>query len=61
MLVLTRKIEQAIILDSPGADPLRIKVLSIRGRSVRLGIEAPLSVRVIREEAKQKERKGEQE
>ena len=47
MLVLSRKIGQRIVV--PQSD-LRIVVLSVRGRQVRLGIEAPPDVAVLREE-----------
>jgi carbon storage regulator len=46
MLVLTRKIHERLLID----DDIRISVLSIRGNQVRLGIEAPDRVKVIREE-----------
>jgi carbon storage regulator len=46
MLVLTRKLEQEIRI---GAD-VTIKVIEIRGNSVRLGIEAPRTVKVLRKE-----------
>jgi carbon storage regulator len=46
MLVLSRKVEERIIID----DNITITVLSIRGNHVRLGIEAPLEVNVVRQE-----------
>ncbi len=46
MLVLSRKSDESILIDGN----IRITVLGIRGGQVRLGIEAPRSVRVIREE-----------
>lgn len=47
MLVLTRKSDEALrILD--GA--IRIVVLDVQGDQVRLGIEAPKSIDVLREE-----------
>jgi carbon storage regulator len=46
MLVLSRKIHQAIVI---GAD-IRVTVVSTRGRQIRLGIEAPSEVVVHREE-----------
>jgi len=44
MLVLTRKIQQQIQI----GDNIRITVLQVKGNSVRLGIEAPRDVRVMR-------------
>ena len=46
MLVLCRKVNESIILDGD----IRIVVLGLRGKQVRLGIEAPERVDIIREE-----------
>ncbi len=46
MLVLSRKLGQSLLI---GKD-IRIKVVEIRGQQVRLGLEAPDDVPVIREE-----------
>lgn len=46
MLVLTRKIGESIIID----DEVDVKVLSVQGGQVSLGIEAPKHIAVHREE-----------
>ena len=46
MLVLTRRSEQRIVI----GDDIVITVLEVKGDTVRLGIDAPRSVRVHREE-----------
>jgi carbon storage regulator len=46
MLVLTRQIGQEIII----GDNIRVTITSIKGDKVRVGITAPPSVRVDREE-----------
>ena len=46
MLVLSRKLNETIIIDGD----IRITVVGIRGNQVRLGIEAPDSVAILREE-----------
>ncbi|MBD3403635.1 carbon storage regulator CsrA [candidate division GN15 bacterium] len=46
MLILTRKLGECITI----GDEIRVSVLGIRGRQVRLGIEAPANVVVHREE-----------
>jgi len=46
MLVLCRRLGEAILI----ADNIRVKVISIRGGNVGLGIEAPRSVAVNRKE-----------
>lgn len=46
MLILTRKPGEAIVL----GDDITVRVLSIDGARVKLGIEAPRSVSVVRKE-----------
>ncbi|MDH5761428.1 MAG: carbon storage regulator CsrA [Nitrospinota bacterium] len=46
MLVLTRKIGESIAIN----DNIRITVLEVKGKTVRLGIEAPGDVKVHRQE-----------
>jgi len=48
MLVLSRKLSQQIHID----DRITVTVLRVKGNSVRLGIEAPRDVRVVRGELK---------
>lgn len=46
MLVLSRKKEESIVI----GNNIRVTVLEIRGNRVRLGIEAPASVAIRRQE-----------
>lgn len=46
MLILTRKLGESILID----ENIRIKVVQIKGKQVRLGIEAPNHMRIFREE-----------
>ena len=46
MLILTRKIDEAIRV----GEDIRIVLVQIKGGQVRLGIECPSHVRVLREE-----------
>lgn len=46
MLILTRRISESVII----GDDVKITVLGIKGGQVRLGIDAPKSVSVHREE-----------
>ncbi len=46
MLVLSRKFNESIVIDGG----IRITVVEIRGHQIRLGIEAPREVGVMREE-----------
>jgi carbon storage regulator len=52
MLVLSRKAEQSLKL----GDDIIVTVLGIEGDRVKLGIEAPRSIRVLREEVFQQVR-----
>jgi carbon storage regulator len=46
MLVLSRKTDEAIVV----GDTIKVTVLGIEGDKVKLGIEAPISMRILREE-----------
>lgn len=46
MLVLTRQPKDTITIDQE----IQIKILSVRGNRVQLGISAPASVQIVREE-----------
>ena len=48
MLVLSRKVGQGIII----ADDIRITVLGIERGKVKLGVEAPEDIRILRDELK---------
>jgi len=52
MLVLTRKYGETLVIDGK----IRVTVLNVRGQGVRLGIDTPKEIPVMREElgAKQK-------
>ena len=46
MLVLTRKINETVVI----GENIRVTISAIRGRTVRLGIEARQEVAIVREE-----------
>ncbi len=46
MLVLTRKIDEGIVI----GENVRVTVLSIQGSEVKIGIDAPKQVRILRSE-----------
>jgi flagellar assembly factor FliW len=50
MLILTRKVGESILV----GDNIRVVLLEVRGRQIRLGIEAPADVVVLREEITQR-------
>lgn len=49
MLILTRRIEQSIYIETPDGR-VQVMVLGVERDRVKLGILAPVSVRVLREE-----------
>jgi len=51
MLVLSRKLGEEIVIDGQ----IKVSVLKVRGGRVRIGIEAPESVRVLRRELREHE------
>lgn len=46
MLVLTRKIGETIVID----DDIRITVVQVKGKQVRIGVDAPKETKIHREE-----------
>jgi len=54
MLVLTRKLQEQILI----GENIRITVLRVKGNKVRIGIDAPTNVRVVRGELGRRETCG---
>ncbi|WP_263227091.1 carbon storage regulator CsrA [Pseudomonas alabamensis] len=50
MLILTRKVGETIVIN----DDIRITVLGVKGKQVRIGIEAPENVPVHRHEIQER-------
>lgn len=50
MLVLTRKTDERICIDTPEGRRVVLTVVEIRGNQVRIGLEAPDEVKIQREE-----------
>jgi len=48
MLILTRKVGETVLI----GENIRIMVVEVRGKQIRLGIEAPLDLLVLRTEEK---------
>ena len=53
MLILTRRIGETLVV----GDEIQVKVLSIRGSQVRIGITAPKGIGVYRQEVYEKQRR----
>ncbi len=52
MLILTRKVDEVIVI----GDHIKVTIIEIRGKQIRLGIEAPPGLLILREEEKLNER-----
>jgi carbon storage regulator CsrA len=51
MLALTRKVNEAIIIETPGGEKIRLSVVVFHGaRQVKLGFEADRKIKIYREE-----------
>ena len=50
MLVLTRTPNQSIILQLPNGDNIEVYVNDIKGQQVKIGIDAPDNVSILRDE-----------
>lgn len=50
MLILTRKIDQDVMIETPSGEVIWVKVLGVERDRVKLGISAPASVTVLRSE-----------
>lgn len=48
MLVLTRKVDEEIVITTLAGQEIRVMVTSIRGNQVRLGVNAPQDVKIER-------------
>lgn len=46
MLVLSRKQDQTVLI----GDNIKVTVLKVQGKSIRIGIEAPKDIRILRGE-----------
>lgn len=56
MLILTRRINESLVIGDNEETEIRVKVLGIKGGQVRLGVKAPPNVTVDRDEISIKRR-----
>ncbi len=50
MLTLSRKPGQMLVLDLDGQQSIRILVTAVRGKQVKLAVDAPRHIQVLRDE-----------
>ena len=50
MLVLTHRMNEALLIELPDGETIRVIVTGINGNQARLGTEAPEDVHIFREE-----------
>jgi carbon storage regulator CsrA len=52
MLVISRKVHERFTVTSPSGDAIEVAIVSIEGGKVRVGIQAPRSYKILRDDAK---------
>jgi len=50
MLILSRKINEVLVIETPAGELIEITVLDVKGNQVRIGTSAPKDISVNREE-----------
>jgi len=50
MLILTRRPSEAIIIELPTGETIKVAVLSVKPNQVRIGTDAPDGIKVVKEE-----------
>ena len=50
MLILTRRVGESIIIETPAGERITVVVLGVKGNQVRIGTDAPDDINIVREE-----------
>lgn len=50
MLILTRRANEAFIIELPTGETIKVAVLSVKPDLVRIGTDAPKEIKIIKEE-----------
>jgi len=50
MLILTRRVGETIIIETPTGERIEVAVLGVKGSQVRIGTNAPDDIQILREE-----------
>ena len=50
MLILTRRVGESLIIETPAGEHIEVAVLGVKGNQVRIGTDAPDHIQIMREE-----------
>jgi carbon storage regulator len=50
MLILTRRVGETLIIETPAGEQITVAVLGVKGNQVRIGTDAPDDINIVREE-----------
>ena len=50
MLILTRRVGETIVIETPAGERVEVAVLGVKGNQVRIGTDAPDHIQIMREE-----------
>ena len=50
MLILTRRPGETLFIETPAGEQIQVKVLEVKGNQVRIGMDAPDDISIVREE-----------
>ena len=50
VLILTRRVGESIIIETPARERITVTVLGVKGNQVRIGTDAPDDIHIVREE-----------
>lgn len=50
MLVLSRRVNETLLITTPDGEKIRITLAALRGHTARIGVTAPRSYLIVREE-----------
>ena len=54
MLILTRRVGESIIIETPASELIQVTVLGVKNNQVRIRTEAPNDISIVREELLEK-------
>ncbi len=61
MLILSRRQGESLVITTGNGEQITIKHLTVKGRQVKVGIDAPKTTNIVREEVNTRRRKKERD